>query len=108
MEGDVVGAVADALFAKALGLYAVVAVAVGLIGLAALSVRAYAQRVVGEIERKLARLQTVEEQLAQLLAGLPLHYQRRDDAIREYTAMNAKLDRLWEALASLREAGHGR
>jgi len=32
------------------------------------------------------------------LAELPLHYQRREDAIREYAAINAKLDKLYDLL----------
>ena len=41
-------------------------------------------------------------EFARLRAVLPLHYQRRDDSIREYTAMNAKLDRIYELIMESR------
>lgn len=102
MEGDIAEVIVDNFVRKAFGLYAMVIVVGGLIGLAVLSVRAYTSRLFSEIERKLAWLDHVEEQLSRLIAELPLHYQRRDDATREYTAMNAKLDRLWDALVEMR------
>ena len=40
--------------------------------------------------------------LKRLVAELPLHYQRREDAIREYTTINAKIDRLTEVLIDIR------
>jgi len=40
----------------------------------------------------------VDGDLKRLLAELPLHYQRREDAIREYTVINVKLDRLYELI----------
>lgn len=53
---------------------------------------------VQEAERRIAAMEgSVEEGKRE--------YQRRDDAIREYTAMNAKLDRIWETMM---EARHGR
>lgn len=107
MEGDLAEIIVDTFVRRAFGLYAIVIVVGGLIALAVLSVRAYASRLFSEIERKLARLDHVEEQLSRLIAELPLHYQRRDEAIREYTAMNAKLDRLWDALVEMRGGRRG-
>jgi len=45
--------------------------------------------------RDMARL---DADFKRLLAELPLHYQRREDAIREYTVINVKLDRLYELI----------
>ncbi len=69
----------------------------------------FAGRLLSDIEGRLARIDAVayevdrvDGDLKRLLAELPIHYQRREDAIREYTAMNAKLDRIWEALIEVR------
>lgn len=37
-----------------------------------------------------------ESRYMKFLERLPIEYQRREDSIREYTAINAKLDRLYE------------
>ena len=65
----------------------------------------FAGRLLSDIEERLERIDAVAREvdrvdgdLKRLLAELPLHYQRRDDAIREYTAINAKLDRLYEVI----------
>lgn len=58
----------------------------------------FASRMLAEIEDRIKRIDDVEERFERMLAELPLHYQRRDDAIREYTAINAKLDRLYELM----------
>lgn len=58
----------------------------------------FAARMLAEIEGRLKRIDDIEARFERLLAELPLHYQRRDDAIREYTAINAKLDRLYELM----------
>ncbi|MDD3553235.1 MAG: hypothetical protein PHC35_01755 [Deltaproteobacteria bacterium] len=58
----------------------------------------FAGRILSDIETRLKRVDDVECRLDTLLSELPLHYQRREDAIREYTAINAKLDRLYEIL----------
>lgn len=69
----------------------------------------FAARLLTDIEKKLARVDSVAQEVERvdgevkrLLAELPLHYQRRDDAIREYTAINAKLDRLYEVIMESR------
>lgn len=71
--------------------------------------RWFAARLISDVDARLARIEAVAREvervdnaLQRLLAELPLHYQRRDDAIREYTAMNAKLDRVWETLLEMR------
>ncbi len=48
----------------------------------------------------------MDADLKRLIAELPIHYQRREDAIREYTAVNAKLDRIWEALIEVRNGNN--
>lgn len=59
-------------------------------------------RVMREMEGRLdghdERLARLDADFRQLLADLPAHYQQREDAIREYTAINAKLDRLYELM----------
>lgn len=107
MEGDVLDGVIDAVWGKAVGLYAVVLFVGAAVGLAVAFARAYLRRVMEGIADKLSRLDSLESQLTRLIADMPLHYQRRDEAIREYTAMNAKLDRLWDALIDLRRDRHG-
>lgn len=37
-----------------------------------------------------------DTEVKNLLIRLPIDYQRREDSIREYTVMNAKLDRIYE------------
>jgi len=67
--------------------------------------RWFAARLLSDIEERLSRIDIVarevdrvDSDLKRLLAELPLHYQRREDAIREYTAINVKLDRLYELI----------
>ena len=54
------------------------------------------------MEQRLTEVDKLESEFARLRAELPLHYQRRDDSIREYTAMNAKLDRIYELIMESR------
>jgi hypothetical protein len=54
------------------------------------------------MELRLTEVDKLESEFARLRAELPLHYQRRDDSIREYTAMNAKLDRIYELIMEAR------
>lgn len=61
-----------------------------------------AARLLADIDQRLARIDEVEARVDKLLADLPVHYMRREDHIRELTAIHAKLDRLYEIL--LREA----
>ncbi|TXF11913.1 hypothetical protein [Pelomicrobium methylotrophicum] len=59
----------------------------------------FARRLLDDIEAKFSRIDDLENRFERLMAELPLHYQRREDAIREFTALNTKLDRLYELLA---------
>ena len=62
----------------------------------------FAGRMIDEIETRLKRIDDLESRFDRLMAELPLHYQRREDAIREYTTINAKIDRLTEVLIDIR------
>lgn len=69
----------------------------------------FAGRLLADIEERLSRIDAlarevdrVDADLKRLEAELPLHYQRRDDAIREYTSLNAKLDRVYEVLMEMK------
>ena len=62
----------------------------------------FAGRMINEIETRLKRIDDLESRFERLMAELPLHYQRREDAIREYTTINAKIDRLTEVLIDIR------
>ncbi|MEW5885540.1 MAG: hypothetical protein AB1735_02405 [Pseudomonadota bacterium] len=58
----------------------------------------FAARMVAEIDTRLQRIEDLENRFERLMSDLPVHYQRRDDAIREYTVINVKLDRLYELM----------
>ena len=62
----------------------------------------FAGRMIDEIETRLKRIDDLESRFERLMDELPLHYQRREDAIREYTTINAKIDRLTEVLIDIR------
>lgn len=62
----------------------------------------FAGRMIDEIETRLKRIDDLESRFERLMAELPLHYQRREDAIREYTTINVKIDRLTEVLIDIR------
>lgn len=69
----------------------------------------FAARLLADIEERLSRIDAlsrevdrVDGDLKRLMAEMPIHYQRREDAIREYTAMNAKLDRIYELIMEIR------
>jgi hypothetical protein len=103
----------DADLAAAAGGYMplIIAAVAAIIGAVWGLLRWFALRLLRDIDTKLERIEMlgreverVDAALQRLLAELPVHYQRRDDAIREYTAMNAKLDRVWETLLEIRNA----
>jgi hypothetical protein len=80
-------------------------------GLLAWLIRTMVGRVMADLDTRFDRMETrltevdkLEAEFARLRAELPLHYQRRDDSIREYTVINVKLDRLYELI--LREEKH--
>lgn len=50
------------------------------------------------VGRSMVETARVDADLKRLLADLPMHYQRREDSIREYTALNAKIDRIYELI----------
>lgn len=58
----------------------------------------FAGRLLADIDARLTRIDEVEERVDKLIADLPVHYMRREDHIRELTAIHAKLDRLYEIL----------
>lgn len=45
------------------------------------------------------RVERNEKDFKNHLVNLPLDYQRRDDSIREFTVINAKLDKMFEFVA---------
>lgn len=101
MEGDVLMAGAS--------LPALLAVGGVVLGGVFALLKWFASRLLADIEKRLERIDAVSREvdrvdgdLKRLMAELPIHYQRREDAIREYTAVNAKLDRIWEALIEVR------
>lgn len=72
-------------------------------------VRWMGQRIMADIDARMGRIDGVMREVARvdgdlkrLVAELPMHYQRREDAIREYTTINAKIDRLTEVLIDIR------
>ena len=78
-------------------------------GLLAWLIRTMVSRLMTDLDNRFARMELrlgdverLESEFARLRAELPLHYQRRDDSIREYTAMNAKLDRIYELIMETR------
>ncbi len=90
---------------------AILAVSGAIIGAVWALLRWFAKRLLSDIDTKLEgidrlsrEVERVDGALQRLLADLPVYYQRRDDAIREYTTMNAKLDRVWETLLEIRNA----
>ena len=97
MEGDVL------LASLPIGWMIAVAVAV-VMGMGGFF-RWFARYMLGELEKRLARIDAVSDEVRRLdgdlkrvMVELPMQYQRRDDAIREYVAINAKLDRLYELM----------
>jgi hypothetical protein len=56
----------------------------------------------GRIDGQNARLVTLEKDLADHKARLPLEYQRREDAIRFETGVNAKLDAIYNLIERIR------
>lgn len=71
----------------------------GMIGAAVWTVRTMAMRLISELDRRLARIDEVaaevtrvDADLKKLMIELPMHYQRREDAIRETTVVLARID----------------
>lgn len=62
----------------------------------------FAGRMMAELEEKLRRIDDLETRVEQYIADMPIHYQRREDAIREYAALQAKLDRIYELIMEIK------
>lgn len=97
MEGDVLLNSAPSLF-----------LATGVIGGVVAVLKWFSARILADIERRFERidqldhdLKRIDDDFKRFIAEMPLHYQRREDSIREYTAINAKLDRQWEVMAEM-------
>ena len=104
MEGEVL--VSSVPLSMLLGLGA--AVLGGVFGL----LKWFAGRLLADIEERLERIEIVardvdrvDADLKRLLAELPLHYHRREDAIREYASINAKLDKLYDLMLKDQDRG---
>lgn len=81
---------------------AIIAIGGAVLGGVFALIKWFAARMLDEIEQRLKRIDDLESRFERLMAELPLYYQRRDDAIREYTAINAKIDRLTEVLIDIK------
>lgn len=97
MEGD--------LLMTGVSLPALLAMIASIVGAIFALLKWFAARLLADIEARLERIDAVAREvdrvdadLKRLMAELPVHYQRREDAIREYTVINVKLDRLYELI----------
>lgn len=61
-------------------------------------------RMIADLDLRLAeqtkQWKQADADLKKLMIDLPIYYQRREDAIREYAAINYKLDRMYELKVS--------
>lgn len=104
MEGDVIGG----YLRWYIGIWLIGLLLAGLFFIG----RGLAQRLLREMDTRFNRIDVlaaevarVDSDLKRLIADLPMHYQRRDDAIREYTTINSKIDRVIEVLIDIRRGG---
>lgn len=68
----------------------------------------FAGRLLADIEQRLRRIDELENRFERLMADLPLHYIRREDHIRDMSAITTRLDRIHEMLIMiLKEARRG-
>ncbi len=70
----------------------------GFIGVLCSFVKLMLAQIDGRIDAHNVRLRVLEKDLADHKAGLPLEYQRREDAIRFETGLNAKLDAIYHLI----------
>lgn len=64
----------------------------------------FAVRLLADIDKRLSRIDEIETRVDKLLADLPLHYQRREDSVRELAAADERYQKLVERfIASLRD-----
>lgn len=57
------------------------------------------------IDNQNNRISTLEKDFAEHKAKMPLEYQRREDAIRFETVLNAKLDTIYNRVDQIRDRG---
>lgn len=69
-----------------------------LLGALALLFRWFSARILADIDARLSRLDQIEERVNKLIIELPLHYQRKEDAIREQSTMLARMDIAWRRI----------
>lgn len=58
----------------------------------------FAARLLQDLEQRLQRIEDVDSRMKSLIADLPLHYQRRDDAIREMAQADERYQRAVEQI----------
>ncbi len=90
MEGDVMLAGA--------GLPTLLAMGVAVLGGVFALLRWFAGRLLSDIETKLKRIDDIETRFDRLMTELPLHYQRREDAIREMAQADERYQRAVEQI----------
>lgn len=78
--------------------YLLAVVLAGMGGALVALLRWFGNRILAQMEQRLERIEALEERFDRHIAELPLHYQRRDDAIRELATLNFKMDRLYELM----------
>lgn len=90
MEGDVM--------LSGLSLPALLAVGGAVLGGVFALLKWFAARLLQDIEQRLQRIEDVDSRMKSLIADLPLHYQRRDDAIREMAQADERYQRAVEQI----------
>jgi chromosome segregation ATPase len=90
MEGDVI--------LSGLSLPALLAVGGVVLGGVFALLKWFAARLLEDIEQRLERIDDVDSRMKSLIADLPLHYQRRDDAIREMAQADERYQRAVEQI----------
>ncbi|MFN3885035.1 MAG: hypothetical protein ACK4Q4_09795 [Rhodocyclaceae bacterium] len=58
----------------------------------------FAARMLEEIEQRLKRIDDLESRFERLIAELPLHYQRREDFVREIQQADGRYQRIVESV----------
>lgn len=87
-EGDVIG----------VSLPILAAIGASILGGVFALLKWFATRLLADIDMRLKRIDEIETRLDRMAVELPMHYVRREDHIREMTAITAKLDRIYELL----------
>ncbi len=102
MEGDLFAAWLPALYPFALVMAALLGGSFVLLRFAAAKLLSDIDRKLGRLDQLAAELARLDQELRRLTLELPVHYVRRDDHIRDMTAISAKLDRIYEILVKPR------